>query len=311
MNLHDRIYLYMSIQLLIHVLSVSLSSHWDIEHIVFGEDVILTCIINVCSNSVKSWVGGQSYDLLCRSNFSTNPSKYEMISEDSGRSFGLRIKNFTFDDVNCKYTCTCGLHQYTSILDVEAINYTYPPRIIENSNFQTAEEYVVDVVIEVYPLPTCFIKYEGRDIQVNLTSNSSTLSTFDKRRFGSNKMYKGRIKHTLQIIKPNNCDGNLLVTCEVDSRNYTVYKQNVSMCKDHSDINVTTINEQYVTVFVIIIACALFLLGVVLLWKRVKQRKPCEMSCLDNTSNLKCIWKKQPENNNEPQTVVDEPLIQL
>lgn len=47
-----------------------------------------------------------------------------MISEVSGQSFGLRIKNFTFDDANCKYTCACGLHQYTHSLDVEAFNYT-------------------------------------------------------------------------------------------------------------------------------------------------------------------------------------------
>lgn len=100
------------------------SVKWDIEHIVFGEDVILTCNGTVCGNSVRRWIGGPFYDILCYKNFSKNSSKYEMISKDSGQSFGLRIKNFTFDDANCKYTCACGLHQYTDSLDVGAFNYT-------------------------------------------------------------------------------------------------------------------------------------------------------------------------------------------
>lgn len=65
---------------------------------------------------------------------------------------------------------------------------------------------------------------------------------FDEGRFGRNKVYKESIKHTLQKTKSNICDEILLVTCEVDSRNYTVYHQNVSTCKG---IHVTCVGGVY------------------------------------------------------------------
>lgn len=38
--------------------------------------------------------------------------------------------------------------------------HTDPPRIDWNSSYPTENEYDVDIVIEVYPLPTCYIEYE-------------------------------------------------------------------------------------------------------------------------------------------------------
>lgn len=46
-----------------------------------------------------------------------------MIVKNNNPSFGLKIKNLTIDDVNCKYTCACGLQQYTKMLDLLTVKY--------------------------------------------------------------------------------------------------------------------------------------------------------------------------------------------
>lgn len=133
---------------------------------------------------------------------------------------------------------------------------------------------------------------------MNLTSNSSTLSTFDERRFGSNKVYQERIKHTLQKTRSNNCDGILIVTCEVDSGNYTVYHQNVSMCKDNSDTNVTTTIRHYVSVSAIIVSVLIFIV-ITLVYKFRRHHKHCKTSCWDYKRNLRNLSKKRKEKYNE------------
>lgn len=100
--------------------------HWVIEseYIIFGGDVLLNCDGTACSsNSIRKWIGGPQHDLLCFNVTSSYPSKYEMMVEDKSPIFGLKIKNFTNNDVNCKYTCACGLQQYTHMLDLDDMQY--------------------------------------------------------------------------------------------------------------------------------------------------------------------------------------------
>lgn len=98
----------------------SLKSH----PIVFGEEVQLFCNGNTCQpNTIRKWIGGPSYQLLCFGGYSADYSKYEMMVNDTITEFGLMIKNITVEDTFCRYTCACGLHQYTATLDLEGVDY--------------------------------------------------------------------------------------------------------------------------------------------------------------------------------------------
>lgn len=248
------------------------SLQWNIEseYIVFGKDVLLNCDGNVCSSkSIKKWIGGPQYDLLCYDDTSTNPSKYEMIIKDNIPNFVLKIRNLTIDDVNCKYTCTCGLHQYTKLLDLNDIQYVYPPHIDTYFNNQTEYNYTVDIVIEVHPLPTCFLVYEMTVIPVNVTSFPSMRSMFNE---SSSRMHKLRIHHTLQKTEFKFCGGILHVLCEVGSVNYTVLNENMTMCKDSNDSKETKVKKGLV-IMVVTGITLLVIVIVVLLMQR------CIMRC--------------------------------
>lgn len=100
--------------------------YWNItsDIIVFGRDISLKCDGLACSTkSIKMWIGGPENDLICFNVTSLNPSKYEMMVENNITSFGLKIKNLTISDVNCKYTCACNLQQYTKMLDLDTVKY--------------------------------------------------------------------------------------------------------------------------------------------------------------------------------------------
>lgn len=117
-----------SIYILIHywTLPVAKCLQWNItsEYIVFGKDITLNCDGIACaSKSIKMWIGGPENDLIGFNFTSSNPSKYEMMVENSIPNFGLKIKKLTIDDVNCKYTCACGLQQYTKKLDLGTVKY--------------------------------------------------------------------------------------------------------------------------------------------------------------------------------------------
>lgn len=99
---------------------------WDLEseNIVFGGDVMLTCNSIKCSSkSIKTWIGGPQYKVLCFKGFSVDSLKYEMMITDNNSNFFLKIKNLTIEDFNCKYTCSCGLQQYTEMLDLNGMEY--------------------------------------------------------------------------------------------------------------------------------------------------------------------------------------------
>lgn len=94
---------------------------WIIESksVVFGEDVHLKCNGNACEpKTIKKWIGGPGYNVLCFDDYSADNSKYEMMVNSTTGYFILIIHNLTGNDINFRYTCACGFHQFTKVLDV-------------------------------------------------------------------------------------------------------------------------------------------------------------------------------------------------
>lgn len=93
------------------------------KSIKIGDKVILNCNVHACSPLMrKTWYGGQSYELLCYDDISTNPNKYEMKSYDTSFNSSLIIKHFNFTDINCEYTCTCGFNRDTHMLKLDDLD---------------------------------------------------------------------------------------------------------------------------------------------------------------------------------------------
>lgn len=91
---------------------------------IYGRDATLTCNITVCpSNAVVTWIGGPNYILLGFDDYSTNPSKYELVSRYTSAEFDLIIKGFNFSDANVEYTCSCGFLQFTNKLTLNNFNF--------------------------------------------------------------------------------------------------------------------------------------------------------------------------------------------
>lgn len=108
------------------VRTLSASFKWKLksQYIVFGEDVELSCNGNACQpKTIKKWIGGPNYKLLCFDGYSVDDSKYKIMVNDTTADFGLMIKNFDVNDTYCSYTCTCGIHQYTHELELEDMDY--------------------------------------------------------------------------------------------------------------------------------------------------------------------------------------------
>lgn len=91
---------------------------------IYGRDATLTCNGKSCpSKAIKKWIGGPYYNLLCFDDYSTDISKYEMMSNETRQDFDLMIKGFNFSDANCEYTCSCGFLQYTNTLILGDSNF--------------------------------------------------------------------------------------------------------------------------------------------------------------------------------------------
>lgn len=103
-----------------------------------GEDIVLNCDGTSCSTKKDlKWIGGPDYKLLSIGDVSTSPSKYEIISTTM-LNYVLQIKNLSFDDFNCTYTCACGLQQYSKKLNLDAVNY-----ICKFYNYVNAMKYLL------------------------------------------------------------------------------------------------------------------------------------------------------------------------
>ncbi|VDI10998.1 Hypothetical predicted protein [Mytilus galloprovincialis] len=208
--------------------------------------------------------------------------------EDKSPNFGLKIKNFTNDDFNYKYTCACGLHSYTNKLDQDDGKYIYPPRILNYSNSQTEDRCNIDFVIEVYPVPKCFIVHERDEdhkmynivpkdgFPVNFTSVP------EKHYFYNNSVSRmNKLLRTQQsIINTKNSSGNIYLTCTFDFFYQTVFRRNLTMCHgDHRDDNDTTnygVNILFIVMAVIgsmVVSCVL---GYLLYHVYVKYQKKAQ-----------------------------------
>lgn len=255
-------------------LPVAKSLHWNIasDHIVFGKDILLNCDGFACSpQSIKMWIGGPDNDLICFNVTSSNPSKYEMMVKHNTPSFGLKIKNLTIDDVNCKYTCACGLQQYTRMLDLNTVKYIYPPKIYNYSHVRKEDGCNVDIVMKVYPLPRCFIVYESTENrkipnavkEVNSTSVPKTYAVFNESRSTIYKLI--RIRQSLQNMGYSYHGGNLYLRCTFESVDKSDFYQNLTICQEeHKDSKTTTTDGVPVSLIVIGV-CGCFLLLVIVL----------------------------------------------
>lgn len=99
---------------------------WYLESkpVVFGEEVHLKCDGSICQpDTIKKWIGGLNYKLLCYDGYSADYSKYEILVNDNVADFDLIIKQFAVEDTYCNYTCSCGLHQFTEKLYLKGVDY--------------------------------------------------------------------------------------------------------------------------------------------------------------------------------------------
>lgn len=90
---------------------------------VFGDNIELSCELACGPNTIKKWIGGPGYKLLCYDGYSVDSSKYAIIVNDTIANFSMMIKKIAVEDTFCRYTCACGLHQYTYMLDLEGVDY--------------------------------------------------------------------------------------------------------------------------------------------------------------------------------------------
>lgn len=214
------------------IAATEISIKWDVKtkSVTYGEDTTLTCNANNCSpSSRKQWFGGPSYDLLCSEDYTTNPYKYEMLVESTSPNFDLMIKNFTFSDVDCKYTCVCGLLHFTKMLTLDSLDFIYPPVLKENSMEAIENEFQMDLLMKVYPFPTCTILYQEMNISLNITNYTTTY-----KHTGCCTLYDIRIKEKVDV----SCSGIIILNCKVGDRNYTLTEKNIDSCSTVSFPNV-------------------------------------------------------------------------
>lgn len=197
--------------------------------LIFGEDVQLSCYGSTCQpNTIKKWIGGPNYKLLCYVGYTADSSKYEMEVNDTDADFGLMIKNIAVEDTFCRYTCACGLDQYTNTLDLEGVDFIYPPVVKYNMSALKEGTYQVDIQMTVYPLPKCYITYQGNVTILNITS--STTSGHQLR------LYNVTINQTMDM-EHYSCYGTLFLKCDVEHRIYTLINQSIDICTEKKDTN--------------------------------------------------------------------------
>lgn len=247
------------------------SIKWDVKtkSVTYGEDATLTCNANTCSPySSKQWFGGPSYDLLCSDDYTANPYKYEMVVESTSPNFDLMIKNFTFSDADCKYTCVCGLLHFTKMLTLNSLDFIYPPVLKENSQEAIANKFQIDLLMKVYPLPNCKIIYQEMNIPLKITNYTKTYN-----HTGCCTLYDIRIQQIVDINHVS-CSGNINLTCKVADRNYTLTEKNIDSCRK---VPFSNVNNPYwstpVKLIGIVALISLFVLVVIiLLWIYVRRR---------------------------------------
>lgn len=191
------------------------SLKWEIKTkpLEIGKEARLSCYDNNCPpTNTRRWLGGKHYGLLCFDGESKQPLKYEMTS--NGTAFDLMIKNFTFTDVNCEYTCACGYQQYTKMLKVKEEELIYPPKLQKNSITQENGKLHIDVSIEVHPSPNCIILYKEQILHTNISVRKMS----DE---GDLTLYEVSIQHTVEQ-NGGTSTGSIKLNCKVGSKVYSM-----------------------------------------------------------------------------------------
>ncbi|VDI15029.1 Hypothetical predicted protein [Mytilus galloprovincialis] len=240
------------------------SLEWNvkIEPVIFGEEAILSCKAQACRpNTRKKWIGGKKYDLLGFDNNSTNPSKYKMMTSGNSVNFDIMIMNFSVSDTNCEYTCACGFLQYTNKLKLENLNFIYPPEV--NNDQSTHEDGIfhIDIVIQVFPLPTCRIFYQDGNEILNTTS-------LGKNNVGEIVLFKLRITDTINFRCKTLAVTN--ITCQIETQTFHIADYNIDSVKGN-DIVFKTMHKLLI-VGLSAVLLVLLLIGSVKVLRRKKNK---------------------------------------
>ncbi|CAC5424100.1 unnamed protein product [Mytilus coruscus] len=280
------------------------SLRWDIKTttVIYGQDATLSCNGNGCMPiSIRKWIGGPTDDVLCFNDYSSDPAKYQLMYNKSKPSFDLMIKRFKFTDVNCSYTCACGFFQYTNMLQMQEIDFVYPPgKDISSETKQEDGKLYIRMSMRVYPLPNCTINYEDIVLPVKT-------QIIDVQEELGIKLYVLKLEYVLDV-EYKNCRENLTLSCDVRSIEFPLLQQELALCKDHPDAKLGTL------VWILLgLVCGFFMVALMVIceWRRRKKRKsrkrqndkeiPCIKNCnlmnkngettnglSDESSNLKC-----------------------
>lgn len=207
------------------------SFRWDLKKpaVIYGQNATLSCNGNGCMPiSIRKWIGGPTSDVLCFNDYSSNPAKYQLMYNKTKPSFDLMIKNFNFTDANCTYTCACGFFQYTHMLQLDEIDFVYPPdKDLNSETKQKDGKLHIDMSMTVYPLPTCTIFYEKIVLPVDT-------KIIDVQEEIGVKLYRLKLEYILNV-EYKNCKGNLSLSCKVRSLEFHMLQQKLNLCKDHPD----------------------------------------------------------------------------
>lgn len=241
---------------------------WDIKTttVVYGQNATLSCNGIGCKPvSIRKWIGGPTSDVLCFDNYSSNPAKYQLMYNKTRTSFDLMIKNFNFTDTNCTYTCACGLFQDTHMLNLDEINFVYPPDTdLISRTKQKDDKLHIDMSMKVYPLPNCTIVYKNTGFPVKTIIVKEEVIT---------KLYELQLEYTL-ILDGINCRENVTVSCKVRSLEFSLFQQELDLCKD---------DKLYIWIILGVILGSLGLLLVICVkWRRKKEKEKREKRRLQN-----------------------------
>lgn len=238
---------------------------WDIKtSVIYGKEATLSCNGDGCKPlSIRKWIGGPTSDVLCFNDYCSNPAKYLLMYNETKLSFDLMIKSFNFTDTNCTYTCACGFHQYTHMLNLDEIDFIYPPDTdLISRTIKEDGKLHIDMSMKVYPLPNCTIVYKNTVLPVN--------TTIVKEEVGK-KLYELKLEYNLSL-GDTNCRENVTVSCKVKSLDFSLFQTEVDLCKDHSDAKL------YIWISLGVVCGTLLVLSVIYVYRRRQRGKKTKKS---------------------------------
>ncbi|OPL21222.1 hypothetical protein AM593_04398, partial [Mytilus galloprovincialis] len=101
------------------------------------------------------------------------------------------------------------------------------PPYLEKDDIVTKESKVqVDILMQVFPLPTCVISYQESVMPLNISDYATTYEHGDYF-----KIFEVRI-YQIYEIDHLSCKGSLNLSCTVGSHNYTPIKTKINFCTE-------------------------------------------------------------------------------